>query len=66
MRGDRDQRQLQGNLAWRERLWRMWERERGMEEVDSEVPSLCPVKVEEHQGCLGGGEGVHGVGQNAL
>lgn len=37
-----------------------------MEEVDSEVPSLCPVKVEEHQGCLGGGEGVHGVGQNAL
>lgn len=37
-----------------------------MEEVDSEAPSLCPVRAEEHQGYLGGGEGQHGGEQKAL
>lgn len=44
----------------------MWERETGMEEVDSEAPSLYPIKVEEHQGYLDGGGGVHGREQRAL
>lgn len=44
----------------------MWERERGMEEVESEAPSLCPVRVGEHQGYLGGEEGLNGGAQKAL
>ena len=43
-------------------MWRMWEKEKGMEEVDSEAPSLGPVRGEEHQGYLGGVEGAHGGG----
>lgn len=45
-------------------VWRMWER--GVEEADSEAPSLCPVRVEEHQDYLGGGEGLGGGKQKAL
>lgn len=45
-------------------MQRTWEK--GAEEVDSEAPSLFPVRVEEHQVYLGGGEGVHGGAQKAL
>lgn len=41
----------------------MWETEKGREEVDSEAPSLGPVKVEGHQG---GGEGLRGGEQKTL
>lgn len=37
-----------------------------MEEVDSDAPSLGRVRGEEHQGYLGGGEGVHGGEQKTL
>lgn len=41
-------------------MWRMWERDWEMEEVDSGPLSLCPVKVEEHQEYLGGEVEVRG------
>ena len=45
---------------------KMWEREWGLEEVESKAPSLCLAKGEEYQGYLGGGEGLCGGAQMAL